>query len=84
MDDFQIEPGGLHGFASRCRADAFDRCHIMSGDIGRLRQASPAGFSVHMDRAGAALANPAPKLGAGHPEDIAKNPEDRHVIRHVH
>jgi hypothetical protein len=83
LDNFKIEPSGLYGFASRCRANAFDRRHIGSGNIGGLRKACSLRFSINMDCAGSALANPAPKLGAGHPEDIAKDPEDGHVIRHV-
>src|SRR5260370_4760210 len=79
LHDFEIEPCLLDLAPGRRSADGLDggdrrgAYAVDAGDAGAGR------IPVHMDGAGAAQRRPAAELGAGHPEDVAKVPQDRIV-----
>src|SRR5213592_2351194 len=69
-----LDPGLLDRVAA-IRRQAFDRRDALAGDGGDGQDAGTGRDAVQMHRAGAALGDAAPELGAGETERVAQDPE---------
>jgi hypothetical protein len=83
LNDFQINPRLLHFRAVGCGADRLDRRDLSLTDRTDWRDAGADRLSVKVNRAGTAQRHAATELGPGHSEDIAQDPQQRHVGRDV-
>ena len=83
LDDFQVEPGPLHLRAGDSGADAFDGGDGLGPDRADRQQAGSHRLAIDMHCAGAALGDAAAELRACHPEHVAQDPEQRHVVGSV-
>src|SRR6185312_2969594 len=48
------------------------------------KQTGAQGFCIDVNRTGAALRDPAAKLRSSQPENVAQNPQQRHVVRRAY
>jgi hypothetical protein len=81
LDHFEIEPGLLDFCADSRLADSFDGHDgtIAHGSDGQHARAHRPSIDVH--RAGATLCDTTAEFCAGHAENIAKGPKQRHIGR---
>src|SRR5579871_1293187 len=81
LHHFEAEPR-LLDLASRLGcADALDRRHLAVADRTYGQEAGAHRLSVDMDRAGAALRDPAAELGSGEADHVPQSPEQRSIGR---
>ena len=83
LDHFHVEPGLLHPGAVGRFADGLDRGDCPLADRADRQEAGTHRLALEMDRAGAALGDAAAELGAGQAQDIAQDPQERHVRGYV-
>src|ERR1700730_2502121 len=79
LHDLKIEPGLLNSCASRSPADRFNGGDFAIADAVDSRDAGANRIAVLMYGAGAAQCHAAPKLGAGHAEQVAQDPKQGRV-----
>src|SRR6266571_2080650 len=71
----QRDPGLLDLLAGGCGTDGLDRGDALAGRGGDRRDARAHRLAVEVDRASAAQSEAATEFRAGHPEHVAKYPE---------
>jgi hypothetical protein len=79
----QIQPRVLYFRPCRRLADSLDRHDLFPGDRNHRHDARSNRLTVDMHRADAALGNATAELRAGQTQNIPKNPEQWHVLRHI-
>ena len=76
LRNFFGEPGLLQRMKS-VRAEAFDRGHVLIGDLRDRGRAGTNRIALDVHGTGAAQSGTAAELGAGKLEGVPKNPEQR-------
>jgi hypothetical protein len=80
LHNFVIQPGFLHACAFRRGADSLDGDDFLAGRLARRQQATAHWLAIQLHGAGAALRDAAAEFGAGQPNHITQNPQQRHVV----
>ena len=83
LDDFLVEPRLLDLVTVGSVADRLDGRHSLCADGARGGLAGADRIAVDVNRTCATLGNTAAELRAAQPEDVAQNPQQRHVFRNI-
>ena len=79
LDHFKVEPRLLHFGAGLGRTDAFDRGDGAAANCADREQTRAHRITVDVHGAGAALRDAAAEFRARHSENVAQDPQQRHV-----